>query len=462
MLANQPRATTRERTALPPLAEYLPQRSPQLTSPRHLAPLLAELDRAIEPHTGQRFFWFSVPPRHWKTYTLRHGAAKHLEAWPREWVAWFSHTQQFANKQSRAVRRILASAGVKLSEEVNRQDEWELASDGGMRAKGAGSAVAGEGFRLIVVDDPFGRRQDAESQVTRDRVFDWLEDDVITRLAPDGCLFLVHTRWHVDDAIGRYRKRGWPGVNIKALADYADGESDPLGRGIGEALLPNIRPREWLEELRANNARKFVSLYQGEPREAGAEVFKPNPPRFVELPEREPFTVGYGADLAYTAKTSADRSVVLRLQRYGDRFFVTGCREARVDAPSFCLSMSVFVREKRGPVRWYIGGGGEKGAAQFLALKVPELKAIPATVDKLVRATPASEAWNGDRIILPAEDSPFYGDWVDLLIDEATEFTGVNDQHDDFVDALAAGFDVLSVRRGTGKPTEEEVPAFSL
>ena len=178
--------------------------SPERERPLHLRPLVDMLDEATAPRRSQRLYWFSVPIRHWKSTTLRQAAVRHLCRWPDRGVAFCSHTQTFASKQSRQLRKLARQAGLEISDEAGRQDEWEISGkEGGLVARGVGGELTGRGFRLIVVDDPIKGRELAESQAERDRVWEWLQDDVVTRLDPDGALVLVHSRWHPDDPIGR-------------------------------------------------------------------------------------------------------------------------------------------------------------------------------------------------------------------------------------------------------------------
>src|SRR3989304_359724 len=110
-----------------PLLDLIPRLSPILRGrkterPDHLADtLIAQIELSIAPVEGQKFFWFSVPPRHWKSESLKHGAVKHLLQWPNEGVAYCTHTQTFASKQSRGIRRIAKAAGLSLCGDSNRQ-----------------------------------------------------------------------------------------------------------------------------------------------------------------------------------------------------------------------------------------------------------------------------------------------------------------------------------------------------
>ncbi len=442
-----------------PIVELIPRLKPGTRSPYHLQPLLDELEACIAPHQGQRFFWFSVPPRHWKTTTLRNAIVKHLLRWPDESVAYCSHTQPFASKQSREIRKLTLKAGVSLSDESNRQDEWELAKgEGGLVARGVGGDLTGRGFRLIIVDDPVKSTAKAYSASEREKLWEWLESDVITRLAPDGCVILVHTRWHPDDPIGRAQKAAndngaeagheddevtpWRGVNLKALTlDPETGEE--------HALLPDTWPATKLRPIRKANPHRFAALYQGEPILRGAAVF--HDPCFYdddELPAQG-YRVGYGVDLAYSEAGArrADYSVIIRVYAVPTRdeegkpcfkFYVVDVVRKQVDAPSFLLTLRARHSEVPGKMLW-IASGTEKGTAQFIRRRVP-LRIKNASQDKYQRALPVSEAWNLGRVLVPKKAT-----WLAEFLDEITTFTGVKDAHDDQVDALAAAFALFTV-----------------
>jgi predicted phage terminase large subunit-like protein len=400
-----------------------------------------------------------VPPRHWKTTTLRNAIVKHLLRWPDESVAYCSHTQPFASKQSREIRKLTLKAGVSLSSESNRQDEWELKNgEGGLVARGVGGDLTGRGFRLIIVDDPVKSTAKAYSATERDKLWEWLESDVITRLAPDGCLILVHTRWHPDDPIGRARKAAndnggepevegdepiaWRGVNLQALT-----HDEETGEDV--ALLPKYWPATKLRPIRKANPHRFAALYQGEPILKGAAVF--HDPSFYdddELPGQG-YRVGYGVDLAYSEPGArrGDYSVIIRVFAVPTRdeqgkpcfkLYVTDVVRKQVDAPSFLLTLRARHSEIPGKMLW-IASGTEKGTAQFIRRRVP-LRIKTATQDKYQRALPVSEAWNLGRVLVPRKAA-----WLAEFLDEVTTFTGVKDAHDDQVDALAAAYALFNI-----------------
>ncbi len=109
---------------------------------------------------------------------------------------------------------------------ANSEAEWETAEGGGVRAVGVGAGVTGYGANLIIIDDPVKSRAEAESETIRERVWDWFNDDIYTRLQPDGKIILIQTRWHEDDLAGRLLREAaeeggeqWEVISLPALAE---------------------------------------------------------------------------------------------------------------------------------------------------------------------------------------------------------------------------------------------------
>jgi predicted phage terminase large subunit-like protein len=383
-------------------------------------------------------FWFTVPPRHGKTELLAHHIARLLLHDPAAPLIYCAHTATWANKVSKRTKALTRAAGVQLATGSNRADEWETVAGGGLVARGVGGEVTGRGARHIFVDDPVKGREVANSQVQRDGVWDWALTDVFSRLAPGGSFFLVHTRWNTDDPIGRAeRELGWPGVTLRAIAEPGDTD----GRAPGEALWPEggWTAERFAEIERTVGAYRWASLYQGRPMPRGGTLFG-EPSYYDKLPASG-YRVAYGLDLAYTAKTSADWSVCLRLLADGDTYYVVEVQRKQVKAPDFMLTLKAMHAAQPGRMLWHIGGT-EKGTVDFIRKRLPALETRPATTDKFARAQDVAAAWNDGRVLLPSEAhcERNRGDWswVDPFIAELGNFTGVNDLHDDQVDALAS------------------------
>src|SRR5690606_33510962 len=97
-------------------------------------------------------------------------------------------------------RRIARDAGVQLADDAQTVREWRTTAGGGLLATGVGGPLTGQGITgLGVVDDPVKNRQEAESALIRDRVWEWFTDVFYTRLEPGASAIVVATRWHQDD-----------------------------------------------------------------------------------------------------------------------------------------------------------------------------------------------------------------------------------------------------------------------
>lgn len=236
---------------------------------------------------------FSCPPGHAKTkffsryfpawYLGRNSSHRYLQG---------GHSQSFVeNEIGRYVRDIVAEEryshifeNITVSRNSKAAGSWRLAGRrGAYVAKGAGQGISGYRGHIGGIDDPFADREDAQSPTTRKKVGDWLFTDFRTRLLPQSPLFIVATRWHPDDLIGRVEAMSrigkghkWKIVNLPAIVETEEEMAlDPLGRDIGEALWPDYYTLEELLELKFTlPPGDWYALYKGQPRDLEGNVVK--------------------------------------------------------------------------------------------------------------------------------------------------------------------------------------------
>jgi hypothetical protein len=71
-------------------------------------------------------------------------------------------------------------------------------------ACGVGSALAGRGAHLLLVDDPHNEQDIINGNLdVFDKAYEWFTFGARTRLMPGGRIAIVQTRWHLDDLTGR-------------------------------------------------------------------------------------------------------------------------------------------------------------------------------------------------------------------------------------------------------------------
>lgn len=408
------------------------------TTPRHLAPFTALLDEAIDGKGGVEAV-IHAPPRHAKTETVIAAFVKMLKRHPERTNAFAAYGGALAHEKAQKVLDLALANGVEFRSKA--LGKLVTKQGGGLLATGVGGEFTGRGVSgLMVIDDPYKNRTEAESGKVRGRISQWFKDVAYTRREPGVSIFIMHTRWHAGDLAGEQVAKGWKSIKLEAISNTT-----------GAALWPEVHPLTELRKIEAEiGAYSFTSLYQGEPRSKGGSVFE-DCALFDSVPTAEGYRDAFGFDLAYSKKTSADYSVLVHLRRVRDSFYVLNVVRKQVKASEFKAYVRPIVKaHPRARRRWYHGGGGESGVADLLNSGEAgiDVGPEPATADKFVRAGPAAATWNAGRLLVPSpalvETDPKRYAWVDPFVAEVCGFSGLDDDHDDQVDALAAAHDAIA------------------
>jgi hypothetical protein len=99
-----------------------------------------------------------------------------------------SHTTELAEKWGRRIRNLISehsrTLGISLAADSQAAGRWSLDNGAEYYAAGVGTGIAGFRAKLGLIDDPIRSRQDADSELIRDRIWDWYINDFKTRLIP--------------------------------------------------------------------------------------------------------------------------------------------------------------------------------------------------------------------------------------------------------------------------------------
>lgn len=413
------------------LLEFVPRTTPRWVAPWHLAPIAKLFAKA---EYGPIRACVSVPPRHGKTELLLHAMCWWLSRHLTHHVGYVSYAGELAASKSSRAMGLARSAGLPISPTVARANEWQLGlgnESGGVFATGIGGPLTGHGVDILLVDDPVKNREEAESAAARQRVWEWFTSTGLTRIEPGGSCIVVHTRWHVDDLIGRLLRGdagdGWEHVNLEAIDDD------------DEALWPERWPSDVLATKRSEVGEyDWWSLYMGTPRPRGGRLFR-EPTFYGRFPDIDGSQLLISCDPAATSKTHADYSaIIVGAGKLGERdglphVDILEAHRLQVEIP-ILVGYLIEVQKKWGCRVAIESVGGFKAVPQTMRALNKKLRIteVSATADKFTRALPAAAAWNDGRIRLPI-DAP----WMPALLDETSTFTGIADSHDDQVDALA-------------------------
>jgi len=202
-----------------------------------------------------------------------------------------SYSADLAQAMSRDVQAIMASddyqalfPGTQLAEgkdlEKRTQGEFQVVGRRGRYvAAGVGGPISGRTADIGIIDDPIKNREEADSEIYRDRVWQWYTSTFAARqFGSGGAIILCQTRWHEDDLAGRLLALAkenpdadqWEVISLPAVAEVSD-----KYRRVGEALWPSKYPLVELKRRRATGGEyDWASLYQQRPAPSGGGLFK--------------------------------------------------------------------------------------------------------------------------------------------------------------------------------------------
>jgi predicted phage terminase large subunit-like protein len=405
--------------------------------------LIAEHLNAVERGEIDRLA-IHMPPRHAKTETItvRYPLFCLMQD-PEMNVLVTGYNERFARKLGRKTRNLARERGM-VSADKSAADEWALPQGGLFMARGVGSPPTGTGFKRILIDDPIRRREDAESEVYREKVWDWYTDDLYTRLEPGGAIVLVMTLWHEDDVGARAvasEPGRWTVLKLPALAE-AD---DALGRALHAPLWPERFNREALERIKSvlvrnEGERSWQALYQQNPTPKEGSFFKVSK---LEIVDAAPIGLrsARGWDFGAT-EGDGDPTAGVRLGESGGVFYVidvqlgqwgTDERDATIKQTAQLDGPTVRQRLPQEP-----GAAGKSMALAMTRLLAGlPVRIEPVSGDKSVRADPFSSQVNAGNVKLVK------GSWNKAFIEELRAFPA--GKHDDQVDAVADAFAELTL-----------------
>ena len=351
-----------------------------------------------------------------------------------------SNTADLAGTFSRRVRgRIRAHAptlGYRLDREA--EDLWTTTNGGEYRAAGIGGVITGLRADLALIDDPVKSREEADSAARRNRVWDWFQDDLRTRLRPGAAIVVVQTRWHQDDLSGRLleaQRDQWRVVSLPAEAETGD----PLGRAPGEMLWADdgYGYAASLERTKAEaSPRSWSALYQQRPVPDTGGYFQSEWLHAADsLPDQATMRIYGGSDYAVTAN-GGDYTVhaVVGMDPNG-RLWLLDLWRGQAAADTWIETFCDLVRQWH-PIGWAEETGQIRaGLGPFLERRMRERQAyvaryaFPTRGDKSIRA----QSIRG-RMALDGLHLPRHASWRHAF--EAELLTFPAGKHDDQVDAL--------------------------
>jgi predicted phage terminase large subunit-like protein len=389
----------------------------------------------------------SLGPRHGKSLLID----VYLPAWwlarhPKDKIILVGYNETFARDWGAKVRDLIIEYGDVLNLRINPDkvaaNNWELTTGGGMICVGYGGSLMGKGADLMILDDVVKSAEEAESQVYRDKMWEWFQSSALTRLQPKGVIVGVMTRWHQDDLFGRILDNyadQWTTINIPSLAEA----NDPLGRAVGDPLWPEFHSDDPDYQIRKSSMSPFwwSALHQGRPTPEGGGLLKRDWWQYYNSLPEEPDQWLQSWDLALKDQEVNDFSVgQVWCRKNADIFLVDSIR-GHFHIGEVIWHMKNFARKYPKAIMKLVEDTAMGPALkQTITHDVPGVVPVPvkntAKRSRVEAAVPFVMAHN---VHLPQKDDNTKDRWVWEFVEECAQFPkgAYDDQVDTFTQAVA-------------------------
>lgn len=397
-----------------------------------------------------------MPPRHGKSeLASRRFPAFFVGRDPYRQIIFATYNEEFAKGFGRTARDIMRSRvykhifpGVELKKGSQSAELLETTVGGALAFVGRGGSITGRGADALLIDDPIKDREEADSKLVRDKLWDWFTDVAMTRLINESArVIIIMTRWHEDDLVGRLTDPKNPHFKPEEAAQWkvlhlaAEAlEDDPLGRPKGAPLWPERFGTRFLQNVRRLNSRTYSALYQGRPAPEDGAFFKREGLIGYQLHELPRSLRKYAAsDHAVSTKQENDRTCLgcAGIDEDDVLWILPDLNWGRFETDQTVELMLSQIQRHR-PITWWAENEHiSKSIGPFLRKRMREehtyctIEPSSAAKDAFTRAQ-AIKA----RISMGMVRFPVFAPWWEDAKEELLKFGG-GGKHDDFVSWLA-------------------------
>lgn len=313
---------------------------------------------------------------------------------------------------------------------------------GSLKTVGVGGGLSGFGFDRGIIDDPIKNREEADSETTREAIWQWYTSVFNTRHnTEDAGVCVLHTRWHEDDPSGRILAQmeagitndKWKILNLPALSteESLDTRYD-MRKELDIPLWPDRYGIDYLLNQKNTNSRDWAALFQQTPFTEGGMIIKKHWWKFWDVLPKFHQTL-ISVDCTFKGNENNDYVSIQTWGRHGtDKYLIDQVTE-KMDFIETCNAV-IAMRSKHKRARMVLIEDKANGPALISALKnrVSGLVPFDPKTSKEARVHSITPQIEGGNVYLP---NPEGCDWVTTFMDQCAKFP--NAKHDDMVDAMS-------------------------
>lgn len=410
-----------------------------------------------------------MPPQHGKSEII----SRQFPAWafgqnPDLKIVGCSYSSDLAEQFSRSIQRTIDSKeyqaifpdtylnGSNVRTDIKgylkNVDIFEMVGRKGFyKAVGVGGSLTGTPVDIAIIDDPVKDANEANSVTYRQRVWDWYNTVLTTRLHNHSKQLFIMTRWHEDDLAGRILKsepQDWTVLAIPAICEV-ENDGGMSSRKIGEALWPSHHSIQKLNKQKSRAPREFNALYQQHPTVEGGNIVKRDWfqrisfTEFMALRYNEP--MHFYLDTAYGKKKKGqdnDPSGIIAACRIRNYIYIFHAQKVYKEMPDLLRFLPDYMaaHEASGESKLNVEpkANGISVVHMLKEISTLNVKETPTpTDDKEVRLRAVSPRVECGRVFLVE------GIWNDDFLDEICGFPA--QPHDEFVDLLGYAINDLYI-----------------
>lgn len=410
-----------------------------------------------------------MPPQHGKSEII----SRQFPAWafgqnPDLKIVGCSYSSDLAEQFSRSIQRTIDSReyqaifpdtylnGSNVRTDIKgylrNVDIFEMVGRKGFyKAVGVGGSLTGTPVDIAIIDDPVKDANEANSVTYRQRVWDWYNTVLTTRLHNHSKQLFIMTRWHEDDLAGRILKsepQDWTVLAIPAICEV-ENDGGMSSRKIGEALWPSHHSIQKLHKQKSRAPREFNALYQQHPTVEGGNIVKRDWfqsisfTEFMALRYNEP--MHFYLDTAYGKKKKGqdnDPSGIIAACRIRNYIYIFHAQKVYKEMPDLLRFLPDYMaaHEASGESKLNVEpkANGISVVHMLKEISTLNVKETPTPADdKEVRLRAVSPRVECGRVFLVE------GIWNDDFLDEICGFPA--QPHDEFVDLLGYAINDLYI-----------------